>query len=161
MYVVDITRVNKNKYESDMLVGKMTTDTKTKTMNYIIDYALANLQIAIDPELLDNELNMDLFFLKPFIKDNYNLDIKDDLIIQSINANKDNWALDALVGGAGAAAVGAVLHKKGPPVCLISGFRRGVVCAAAGKLCALSASGGIRDGKASFGSWHGGKTVVS
>lgn len=90
MYVVDITRVNKNKYESDMLVGKMTTDTKTKTMNYIIDYALANLQIAIDPELLDKELNMDLFFLKPFIKDNYNLDIKDDLIIQSINANKDN-----------------------------------------------------------------------
>lgn len=90
MYVVDITRVNKNKYESDMLVGKMTTDTKTKTMNYIIDYALANLQIAIDPELLDKELNMDLFFLKPFIKDNYNLDIKDDLIIQSINTNKDN-----------------------------------------------------------------------
>lgn len=90
MYVVDITRVNKNNYDSDMLVGKMTTDTKTKTMNYIIDYTLANLQIAIDPELLDKELNMDLFFLKPFIKDNYNLDIKDDLIIQSINANKDN-----------------------------------------------------------------------
>ena len=90
MYVVDITRVNKNNYDSDMLVGKMTTDTKTKTMNYIIDYALANLQIAIDPELLDKELNMDLFFLKPFIKDNYNIDIKDDLIIQSINANKEN-----------------------------------------------------------------------
>ena len=90
MYVVDITRVNKNKYESDMLVGKLTTDTKTKTMNYIIEYALANLQIAIDPEVLDKELNMDLFFLKPFIKDNYNLDIKDDLVIQSINANKDN-----------------------------------------------------------------------
>lgn len=90
MYVVDITRVSKNKYESDMLVGKMTTDTKTKTMNYIIDYALANLQIVIDPEALDKELNMDLFFLKPFIKDNYNLDINDDLIIQSINANKDN-----------------------------------------------------------------------
>lgn len=90
MYVVDITRVNKNKYDSDMLAGKMTTDTKTKTMNYIIDYALANLQIAIDPELLDKELNMDLFFLKPFIKDNYNIDIKDDLIIQSINANKEN-----------------------------------------------------------------------
>ena len=33
---------------------------------------------------------MDLFFLKPFIKDNYNLDIKDNLIIQSINANMDN-----------------------------------------------------------------------
>ncbi len=30
MFVVDITRVNKNKYESDMLVGKMTTDTKKK-----------------------------------------------------------------------------------------------------------------------------------
>lgn len=90
MYVVDITRVNKNNYDSDMLVGKMTTDAKTKTMNYIIDYALANLQIAIDPELLDKELNMDLFFLKPFIKDNYNIDIKDDLIIQSINANKEN-----------------------------------------------------------------------
>ncbi len=90
MYVVDITRVNKNKYESDMLVGKLTTDTKTKTMNYIIDYALANLQIAIEPEVLDKELNMNLFFLKPFIKDNYNFDIKDDLIIQSINANKDN-----------------------------------------------------------------------
>lgn len=90
MYVVDITRVNKNKYESDVLVGKLTTDTKTKTMNYIIEYALANLQIAIEPEVLDKELNMDLFFLKPFIKDNYNLDIKDDLVIQSINANKDN-----------------------------------------------------------------------
>ena len=90
MYVVDITRVNKNKYESDMLVGKLTTDAKTKTMNYIIEYALANLQIAIEPEVLDKELNMDLFFLKPFIKNNYNLDIKDDLVIQSINANKDN-----------------------------------------------------------------------
>lgn len=33
---------------------------------------------------------MDLFFLKPFIKDNYNINIKDDLIIQSIDANKDN-----------------------------------------------------------------------
>lgn len=33
---------------------------------------------------------MDLFFLKSFIKDNYNIDIKDGLIIQSINANKEN-----------------------------------------------------------------------
>lgn len=33
---------------------------------------------------------MDLFLLKPFIKDNYNINIKDDLIIQSIDANKDN-----------------------------------------------------------------------
>ncbi len=48
-YVIEMTRVNKNKYDSDMLVGKMTTDTKIKTMNYIIDYALANLQIVIDP----------------------------------------------------------------------------------------------------------------
>ena len=90
MYVVDITRVNKNKYDSDMLVGKMTTDTKTKTINYIIDYALANLQIAIDLELLDKELNMDLFFLKPFIKNNYGIDIKDDIIVQSLSANKNN-----------------------------------------------------------------------
>lgn len=90
MYVVDITRVNKKNFESDMLVGNLTTDTKIKTINYIKNYALANLQIDIDSELLDRELNMDLFFLKPFIKNNYGIDIKDDIIVQSLSANKNN-----------------------------------------------------------------------
>lgn len=90
MYVVDITRVNKKNFESDMLVGNLTTDTKIKTINYIKNYAFANLQIDIDSELLDKELNMDLFFLKPFIKNNYGIDINDDIIVQSLSANKNN-----------------------------------------------------------------------
>ena len=90
MYVVDITRVNKKNFESDMLVGNLTTDTKIKIINYIKNYALVNLKIDIDSEPLDRELNMNLFFLKSFIKNNYGIDVNDDIIVQSLSANKNN-----------------------------------------------------------------------
>lgn len=82
MYIVDITRKEKNNYESDMLFGKLTTDAKTKTLDYIIDYALANCNIRIDKRLLDSELDITRFSLKNFIKDAYHLDIEQDLLIQ-------------------------------------------------------------------------------
>lgn len=90
MQVVNITRVDNNTFESDMLVGKYSMDAKTKTLNYIYDYALANCNLDIDKELLDSNLDMNMFSLKNFVKANYDLDIKQDLIIQSVNATKDN-----------------------------------------------------------------------
>lgn len=90
MRVVDITRVDNNTFESDMLVGKYSMDAKTKILNYIYDYALANCNLDIDKELLDSNLDMNMFSLKNFVKTNYDLDIKQDLIIQSVNATKDN-----------------------------------------------------------------------
>ena len=49
MQVVDITRIDSdNNFESDMLVGRYSSDAKTKTINYICDYAFANFNIKID-----------------------------------------------------------------------------------------------------------------
>ena len=90
MQVIDITRVKDNDFESDFLVGKYSMDAKTKTIKYICDFALANYKLNIDKELLDSNLNMDMFSLKQFIKLNYNYDIKYDLIIQKVDATKDN-----------------------------------------------------------------------
>lgn len=90
MQVIDITRVKDNDFESDFLVGKYSMDAKTKTIKYICDYALANYKLNIDKELLDSNLDMNMFSLKNFVKSNYDLDIKQDLIIQSVNATKDN-----------------------------------------------------------------------
>lgn len=92
MQVVDITRVNcDSSFESDMLVGRYSMDAKSKTINYICEYALANFNIEIDEELLDSNLDMNsIFSLKKFIQLNYNLDLDKDIIVQSVNANKDN-----------------------------------------------------------------------
>ena len=64
MQVVNITRVDNNTFESDILVGKYSMDAKTKTLNYIYDYALANCNLDIDKELLDSNLDMNMFSLK-------------------------------------------------------------------------------------------------
>lgn len=85
MYVVDITRDSKN---TDMLCGKDSMDAKNKTINYIIDYALANCNIYIDRDLLDRNLNMEAFSLKKFLKEEYSIVLDNDLLIQSMPVDK-------------------------------------------------------------------------
>lgn len=87
MYVIDITR---DYGSTDILCGNDSMDAKRKTINYIINYTLANHNIDIDKNLLDQNLNLESFTLKNFLKENYSLSINDNLIIQSIITDKDN-----------------------------------------------------------------------
>ena len=88
MYVVDITRCG-NIDENDMLFGNNSMDAKTKVIDYIINYALANCNINIDKNILDQNLDMNSFSLKEFMKSNYKIIIDKDLLIQSSYTNKD------------------------------------------------------------------------
>lgn len=87
MYVVDITR---DGFETDILCGNDSMDSKNKTINYIMDYAFANYNIYLDKDILDRNLNMDLFSLKAFLNDHYSLIIDNDLIIQSLYTDKEH-----------------------------------------------------------------------
>lgn len=87
MYVIDITRDNTF---TDMLCGNNSMDAKNKTLDYVIDYALANYDILIKKEFLDQYLNLDSFSLNKFLNENYSISIEKDLIIQSIITDKDN-----------------------------------------------------------------------
>lgn len=89
MYVIDITR-DDDFTTNDMLVGKDSIDAKSKTMNYIMDYALANCNLYIGRDLLDQNLDMNSFSLKEFIKSNYLQDIEKDLLIQNIITDKEH-----------------------------------------------------------------------
>ena len=90
MIVVDITRLDKNNKENDLLIGNISIDTKNKVINYIYDYSLANLNIDVDKELLDYKLNMESFSLKDFLLENYNITTDKDLIIHSAKTDKDH-----------------------------------------------------------------------
>lgn len=85
MYVVDITR---DLSKTDMLCGNDSMDAKTKTINYIMDYALANCNISLDRDLLDQNLNMNRFSLNKFLNENYSVSIENDLLIQSMVVDK-------------------------------------------------------------------------
>ena len=87
MYVVDITRDN---FENDILVGNGSMFAKIKTINYIIDYVFANHNIYLDKDILDRNLNMNKFSLKKFLKDNYQISIKNDLKIQGVFVDKNH-----------------------------------------------------------------------
>lgn len=87
MYVIDITR---DYGTTDMLCGNNSMDAKNKTLNYIIDYALANYNVDIDKNDLDQSLDLKSFSLKEFMKDNYSISVDNDLKIQSIVTDKDN-----------------------------------------------------------------------
>ena len=87
MYVIDITRDN---HRTDMLCGNNSMDAKNKTLDYVIIYALANYNISIDKDLLDQHLNIESFSLNNFLKENYSISIDDDLIIQSLITDKNN-----------------------------------------------------------------------
>lgn len=86
MYVIDITR---NRFDNDILCGKNSMDAKDKTLNYVIDYALANYNIDIDKNILDENLDIKGFSLKKFLEDNYSISIDEDMTIQSMIVNKD------------------------------------------------------------------------
>ena len=88
MYVVDITR--DDDLENDMLIGNDSMSAKTKTINYIMDYVFANYNINLNKDVLDQNLNIDRFSLKQFLNDNYKINIKNDLKIQSIPTDKEH-----------------------------------------------------------------------
>lgn len=89
MYVVDITRCGESNL-NDILIGNNSMNAKQKIINYITDYVLANYNFQIDETVLDENLKIELFDLKDFLKNNYFVKIDNDLIIQSIITDKDN-----------------------------------------------------------------------
>ncbi len=89
MYVVDITRCGESNL-NDILIGNNSMNAKQKIINYITDYVLANYNFQIDENVLDENLKIELFDLKDFLKNNYFVKIDNDLIIQSIITDKDN-----------------------------------------------------------------------
>ena len=88
MYVIDITR--DDDLENDMLIGNDSMSAKSKTINYIMDYVFANYNINLNKDVLDQNLNIDRFSLKQFLNDNYKINIKNDLKIQSIPTDKEH-----------------------------------------------------------------------
>lgn len=89
MYIVDITRCE-NTISTDILVGQDSMDAKSKTINYLMDYALANYGVLLDKQLLDVSLNMEEFSFKQFINNNYSKVISDDLLIQFFPTDKEH-----------------------------------------------------------------------
>lgn len=93
MYVVDITRNDGANIESDLLLGKLSTDAKEKTINYIWEYALANLNINLSKEELDQDVNTEYFSLKNYLRDKYKTTTNKDLIIQTFPTIKEKCLL--------------------------------------------------------------------
>lgn len=89
MYVIDITRGD-SWDSNDMMVGRDSMDAKSKTINYIMEYVLANCNISLDKDVLDQNLNMKSFSLREFMKNNYFMDVNQDLLIQSIPTDKEH-----------------------------------------------------------------------
>ncbi len=87
MYVVDITR---DFNDTDMLCGNDSMDTKSKTINYIMDYVLANCNLSLNRDVLDQNLNMSHFSLNKFLNEYYSITIDKDLLIQSMPVDKDH-----------------------------------------------------------------------
>lgn len=85
MYVVDITR---DFNDTDILCGNDSMEAKAKTINYIMDYALANCNLSLDREILDQNLNMSQFSLNKFLNEYYSTEIDRDLLIQSMPIDK-------------------------------------------------------------------------
>ena len=73
-----------------MLIGNDSMSAKSKTINYIMDYVFANYNINLNKDVLDQNLNIDRFSLKQFLNDNYKINIKNDLKIQSIPTDKEH-----------------------------------------------------------------------
>lgn len=89
MYIIDITRCQEEQ-PNDLLVGKNSMDAKRKIMSYLSNYVLANYNIELDEDILDQNLNIELFYLKDFLKNHYSILVDKDLIIQSTITNKEN-----------------------------------------------------------------------
>ncbi len=87
MYVVNITRKSN---DNDVLCGNDSMDAKSKTINYIMDYALANYNLFINRDLLDQNLDTSLFSFKSFLRKNYSISTNDDLIIQGVHTDKNH-----------------------------------------------------------------------
>lgn len=89
MYVINITRCQEEQ-PNDLLVGKNSMDAKRKIMSYLSNYVLANYNIQLDEDILDQNLNIELFHLKDFLRNHYSILVDKDLIIQSTITNKEN-----------------------------------------------------------------------
>ncbi|MBE6152751.1 MAG: hypothetical protein E7166_00795 [Firmicutes bacterium] len=85
MYVIDITRSDNYSVENDLMFGKRSSDTKEKIINYIHNYAIANCDgLHLDKDILDEQVNIELFSLRDYLLQENNICIDKDLIIQSI-----------------------------------------------------------------------------
>ena len=89
MYAVNITRTN-DEINFDMLIGKNSMDAKSKVMKYIFDFVLVNYNIFVDNDILDQNLSMELFSLRNFMINNYNINIKKNLIIQTMPTDREH-----------------------------------------------------------------------
>lgn len=89
MYVIDITRGDGWDI-NDMMVGRDSMDAKSKTINYVMEYVIANYNITLDKDVLDQNLNMKSFSLREFMRNNYFMDVNQDLLIQSIPTDKEH-----------------------------------------------------------------------
>lgn len=81
MYIVDITRDDCDNL-NDILVGKDSMDAKRKTINYISDFILANFNLCVNKDTIDQNLNMEGFSLKEFMINQFFRNIKKELLIQ-------------------------------------------------------------------------------
>lgn len=87
MYVIDVTR---DFNDTDILCGNDSMDAKAKTINYIMEYTLANCNISLDRNILDQNLDISHFSLKQFLNEYYSTGIDRDLLIQSIPVDKNH-----------------------------------------------------------------------
>lgn len=90
MYVIDITRQDDNLFNNDLMLGKKSSDTKEKIIDYVYDYALANCNMSLNKDSLDQELDINYFSLKKYCLEKYGLELNKELIIQSMVTDKDN-----------------------------------------------------------------------
>lgn len=81
MYIVDITRDDYDNF-NDILLGKDSMDAKRKAINYISDFILANFNLYVSKDIIDQNLNMEGFSLKEFMKNHFSRNIKKELLIQ-------------------------------------------------------------------------------
>lgn len=89
MYVIDITREDDNAFNNDMMFGKKSSDTKEKIIDYVYDYALANCNMSLNKDALDQELDINYFSLKRYCFEKYGYDSQKELIIQSLPTEND------------------------------------------------------------------------
>ena len=67
------------------MLGKRSSDTKEKVINYVYDYAFANCDgLCLNKEKLDQDINIECFNLQKYLVEKHGILIPNNLIIQSI-----------------------------------------------------------------------------
>lgn len=93
MFVIDITRQDDNYLNNDLMLGKKSSDTKEKIINYVYDYTLANCDMSLNRNDLDKELDIKYFSLKDYCFDKYGMEVDKKLIVQAIPTENDKYII--------------------------------------------------------------------